>query len=70
MGDKVTFEYLQKALKLKWRVTNNGNETSGAADKKGKIVLSLNNKERCNRCGKKGHQAADCWAKFIKEQLS
>ena len=69
MGDRITLEDLKKALKLKWRVAHDGEDTENGNDKEGKRALSFNDGDKCDRCGKKGHNADNCWATLTKQQL-
>ena len=65
----MTLDDIKLALKLKWRIQNDGDEDR-ENDGEDKTALSLNDtKTKCGRCGKKGHKAENCWAELSREQL-
>ena len=67
-GDAVTLEDLKKAMKLRWRLKH-GNEDDNNDNENGETAMGATDKERCDRCGKLGHDAANFWANLTKSQL-
>ena len=66
-GDVVTLDDIKLALKLRWRLKNKGEESD---EPEGETALMLNDNQKCARCGKKGHDAAHCWANLKKEDFN
>ena len=61
---------LKEALKLRWRITRNGEDKYGDEedeDAEGEGALSANN---AKRCGGKGHTAATCWKELTKKDFA
>ena len=69
-GDKVTLDDLKGALKLKWRISTKGDKNENTETVEGETALSVNDVPICDRCGKKGHRAAECWTKMTRDQFN
>ena len=67
-GDTVTLDDLKKAMKLRWRMKN-GEKEDDNDDENGESAMKATDKEVCERCGKSGHNAANCWQNLTKSQI-
>lgn len=68
--DKLTFEDLEEAMDQVWRQNSAIKNSSNKANKdelnltnqdSGETKKNCRFKGKCNRCGKEGHMAQNCW---------
>ena len=59
---------LQEALKLRWRLTSNRKDEDANDSDEDEVGLS-NDTIICDRCGGKGHTAANCWKQMTKQDF-